>query len=718
MRAFRIVVAFLLFFTALAQLYPQYKVCAAESWRYRVTADGAPGLSMGAGYTGAFEWDYSDNGDGTVTVRKYTGAEREVTVPGTVGGKAVTALGMDCFAHNGDITGAVIPYGVIKLEQGVFFDCPRLRVIVVPPSVTEISPYYVFDSNGSVFVCADKKSAAYAYIQKKNDAGAGIGLSAAPPVYKDGLTIVETTVVGYAGSAAELSVPKGITAIGAGVFRNMTFLRSAGLPDTLTVIGERAFEHCINLESITLPGKLAKIGGYAFCDCWSLEDIEIPASVTSVGDGAFRGCTFLKISTLPATVKDKGADVFKEACDPHAQRVLEYNRGVERTAPGDEASLDYYRRNVCPPDGAQTARDLSRALIKDCKTDYEKLRAICGWVSATIKYDSDPAYLAKQQFNPDVDDIIASRRGVCQDYAFCTMALLREAGIPCAYLGGEVPAGGIWKAEDIKAWQAGIYANRHAWNAAYIDGRWTYLDNTWNSTGNTSDYFDASLLVMSRAHRIENIEYYGYWIENGELYQYTADSWQLDIPRHATRIRSGAFRGSEALLSVKIPTSFDSLGNYTFADCKNLSRVSIPSTISSIGDCTFWGCKSLAAVDLPNSIKSVGYAAFYGCESMGGVRLDGIQSIGDFAFNKCGGLLSVRLGSGIKRIGYAAFGDCGSLSKIYIDAAVAPAVDETAFCNVKPGAQVIVPHGAVGYGAQGALWHGLIVSFAPVSLLS
>ena len=87
--------------------------------------------------------------------------------------------------------------------------------------------------------------------------------------------VIENSEVRYIRDAyigERITVPDGITVIGADAFRVQGNLRVVVLPDGLTHIKERAFEHCFNLEMVYLP-----------------------KSVEVIMDDAFKGCPKLKI---------------------------------------------------------------------------------------------------------------------------------------------------------------------------------------------------------------------------------------------------------------------------------------------------------------------------------------------------------------------------------------------------------------------------------------
>ena len=107
-----------------------------------------------------------------------------------------------------------------------------------------------------------------------------------------------------------ITLPLGITSIGAGVFENCTGLTTATLTNTLTGVSDRMFKGCTHLTSVTIPYGVKTIGDEAFKGCTSLTSVTIPSSVTSIGAGAFDGCTSLRTVTMPSQVTSIGDDAF------------------------------------------------------------------------------------------------------------------------------------------------------------------------------------------------------------------------------------------------------------------------------------------------------------------------------------------------------------------------------------------------------------------------
>ena len=119
-----------------------------------------------------------------------------------------------------------------------------------------------------------------------------------------------TVLVKYNGSAARVTIPSGVTAIGNNAFINKGNLTSITIPSSVTSIGSYAFQRCSSLTSITIPSSVISIGVSAFIGCTSLTSITIPSSVISIGGSAFADCTSLASITIPASVTSIGGGAF------------------------------------------------------------------------------------------------------------------------------------------------------------------------------------------------------------------------------------------------------------------------------------------------------------------------------------------------------------------------------------------------------------------------
>ena len=85
-----------------------------------------------------------------------------------------------------------------------------------------------------------------------------------------------------------VTVPIGVTRIGAEAFLNCAGVKRITLPDTVTRIEDGAFSGCSALASVNIPKSVTEIGSNAFSKCVSLEALTVPDSVRTIGDGAFK----------------------------------------------------------------------------------------------------------------------------------------------------------------------------------------------------------------------------------------------------------------------------------------------------------------------------------------------------------------------------------------------------------------------------------------------
>jgi hypothetical protein len=126
----------------------------------------------------------------------------------------------------------------------------------------------------------------------------------------NGVTSIGASAFGGCTSLTSVVIPNGVTSIGASAFGGCTSLTSVVIPNGVTSIGESAFYGCSSLKSVTIPNGVTSIGDCAFCFCTNLTSVLIPKSVRSMGYSAFYKCDSLTSITYDGTISQ-----FKR--DPH-----------------------------------------------------------------------------------------------------------------------------------------------------------------------------------------------------------------------------------------------------------------------------------------------------------------------------------------------------------------------------------------------------------------
>lgn len=100
------------------------------------------------------------------------------------------------------------------------------------------------------------------------------------------------------------------------------------------------------------------------------------------------------------------------------------------------------------------------------KTDLEKFTRVYTWMTGNITYDvanlNDSTYLLKHTAYA----ALINRTAVCQGYATLLYRMCLLMGIDCRYING----------------------GNHAWNIVRIDGKYYYVDSTWDARIHPIDY--------------------------------------------------------------------------------------------------------------------------------------------------------------------------------------------------------------------------------------
>ncbi len=140
---------------------------------------------------------------------------------------------------------------------------------------------------------------------------------------------------------------------------------------------------------------------------------------------------------------------------------------------------------------AQAQKDLaslSENLLRNCKTDRQKVTAIFDWITQNISYTTFSKSSKKsrvvinetdddgplQSLNIRVGELVLKRRtAFCDGYARLFTALCDLAGIRSEIICGY--ANGGFGRPNTK------FGVNHYWNAVFLDGQWQLLDATWAS---------------------------------------------------------------------------------------------------------------------------------------------------------------------------------------------------------------------------------------------
>lgn len=168
-------------------------------------------------------------------------------------------------------------------------------------------------------------------------------------------------------------------------------------------------------------------------------------------------------------------------------------------------------------------------------------------------------------------------------------------------------------------------------------------------------------------------------------------------------IWGGIFQECRNLVSVTLPKSLVSLGNYTFSDCTSLSSITLPDGLISIGNDAFYNT-NIKEISLPDNLTDIGIEVFSYCSDLRSVKLpSGIKRISDSMFSGCERLNSIVIPDSVTEIGKKVFSGCGRLIEINLPGELTT-IEEEAFKNTGitefklPNGLKTIGDGAFEYG--------------------
>jgi len=484
---------------------------------------------------------------------EYRGSDTDVVIP-----DGVVKIGEDVFWKNETITSVVIPEGVTEIGTRSFCYCLSLKSVKLPSTLKNIGqsafnadieleevnlPDSLTTVLGDAFFGCKKldnieipksvvnfghmaflKTAWAKRIAEQNKENGGLPIVVVNEVLLDGCFL-----------SGDVVLPEGIKEIASGAFQK------SGLRE---IYGEEP------LTSITLPSGLETIDGWAFNQCKELTKVVIPEGAVKIDSYAFSGCEKLADITLPESLKDFFAGSFYNT--PLYDTIMNsegdviINGVLLKAAHSDSGEI------VIPDtlEGVSSSA-FSVQVVGDNTVQREDVKSVVfpnGWKTISGVHSS----LLESVTVPDSVISIAN-------HAFSNNPNLVITSLPA--------------------------------NLKYIG------DNAFQGVGMSSD-----LTIPKSVKRIGS----GAFSESGIV--------NADIPAGVTRILDSTFEASK-LEKVTIPDTVLYIGNNAFKDCAGLKEVTIPGSVYVIADSAFEGCELDSAV-VSEGVLSIGANAFSGCKSI------------------------------------------------------------------------------------------------------
>lgn len=121
------------------------------------------------------------------------------------------------------------------------------------------------------------------------------------------------------------------------------------------------------------------------------------------------------------------------------------------------------------------------------------------------------------------------------------------------------------------------------------------------------------------------------------------------------------FMHNESIVSVTIPSTVKTIGQYAFGRCSSLTSVHLSEGLETIDKFAFWKT-SVENLIIPESVTFMGQSICEECHYLETVEARSTAPLGDFAFKNCYSLESATIHSA--GTGRSAFGGCTSLKNV------------------------------------------------------
>lgn len=647
---------------------------------------------------------------------KYLGdrkTETELVIPAAIGDVPVVELGDRMFAEGTPLTGIIIPEGVKRLGESALFTGPQCKKMVIPASVTEISPW-VFAGSGHYF--KDAYLRGDTTITVVEDSYADRFLSQ----YKvDGCT---RPVVLLAGQDDHLQFEikgKDCTAtLRAGAERIDRLTVPAahrGKPVTRLVLcnakPEDAFDREVpaeNILSLTIPETVKTIVGihkyhptektpdglpaliiaednpHFWTDGRALytknrktllfmvddspEEYTVQAGTTAIGDYAFKHIRNLTKVTLPASIRTLGDYCF------YGCGSIEEISGLEAvTKLGNQALMGsgYEQKTPCIIIGKELVSYRGKDAVFHVPEGVETIgvRAFMTFGgNCTLKELVLPSTLRRIEacafINQTVLEMIHLPEGLecIEEKAFEECRGLRSIHLPASLKELSPRAFFFWAYRDDPIHLAEVTVAEGNPRYCAVDGILYNKDCT-------------EMLLLPPALEAE----------------------ELRIPETVrTVVGEHRCNGIKRLVFTGDIEKWE-IG---FAGSRNLKEVVFMGSCAQIPDGAFSGCKKLSKVTFPKDLKKIGGRAFLQTMLAKPELPDTLEHIGEEAFARCG-IKTITLPASVRTLGWGAFSGADEIG-VYdtIEPDAKPANDDVDTVNGGPNGMV----GYIGMGEAKAMW--------------
>ena len=507
---------------------------------------------------------YTLDKDENATITGYNGNASALSIPATIDGHPVVAIGQSAFSGRTGLQAVYIANSVTEIKYNAFKNCKSLKTVKLSKSLS--SMYYgAFENCVSLTSIEIPKSLQVADVYSGTSSGPFRGCSNLTTVtFEEGATEIArglfegcpgltsivipdtvTVIEGYAfanSALKEVVIGSNVTSIEYNAFYG-TGITKVEIPDSVTEIKYNAFKNCKSLKTVKLSKSLSSMYYGAFENCVSLTSIEIPKSLqvadvySGTSSGPFRGC-----SNLTTVTFEEGA--------------TEIARGLFEGCPG--------LTSIVIPDTVTVIEGyaFANSALKE---------VVIGSNVTSIEYN---AFYGTGITEIEIPDSVTQ----IEYYAFMNCTSLESVT-----LSASLTSLGTYVFKNCEKLQSISLPDRLTTVPSETFRGCSALETV--TLGNSVTKIDTSAFRSCIALR------------------------EITIPNTVTTIGDSAFQNCDSLVKITIPDSVTSFGTYVFYDCDSLTDVTLSGNMTSIPQYTFGDCDVLEEIVVPRRVTSIdGYA--------------------------------------------------------------------------------------------------------------
>lgn len=647
---------------------------------------------------------------------KYTGEDKELTVPGEVDGCPVTSVGTrvlydekeettvktitsltlpdsleeiqaDAFAGIGELTSVKFGKNVKTIGFHAFSGC-GLTKVTLPDSLkvlgrgafsanplTEVTIPAGVESVGAIPFgdCAGLKAI---HVKGKNQAVTekeGVLFSA------DGKTLIQ-----YPNAKGKkYTVPDGTKTIGYGAFGH-TGIEEITFANSLEKIDTCAFFNCGNIKNLVLPGHLKELGGKAFGeivfageydDRAYIEEIIIPASVENIGSRCFDALN------VGAFRVEKGSKNYASAggflTNKKKETILQTPMGIKGTIKIPEGIIgmedrlfqDYPSSSqfALPDSLSRIPENVFPYTLGEQKSDgsYEEIYKItihCNEGSKAEKYAKK--YEIPYDYEMDAGDEVSGSEKVKTDHGTLTFDLYKDHAALVNYKGTDET---LTIPEKVKGKKVTILGDGE--NELQTDTGYESFEEGSGQANNICKLVLPKTLTRIRKNAfsymsgLEEVR-----VQEGSR-EFSSKDGVLFNGDGTTLVyfpqgKINPYTGEDKSTDYQVPEGTKVIAAEAFAHTYDLTEVKLPDSLEAIEESAFNDCYSLISIHGGDQISSLGASAFYSCSSLKEVPVfNKLKEIPKEAFSGTA-LKEVVIGDQVTKIGENAFSGMDFLTHI------------------------------------------------------